>query len=105
MKLIDKPAFRVDVQAIIFDSQDLVSNYNDHHAPSVTRIVTDRPSAPWLTPQVREARRRRRQAETQWGKTGLEVHRQIFISEREKVKALFLNERQMFVSQRIADCL
>ena len=35
----------------------------DRHAPSVTRRVREPPSAPWMTEEIREARRRRRLAE------------------------------------------
>ena len=55
------------------DTATLVDTYNtglseilDRHAPLVTRRVRDRPSAPWLTEEVREARRRRRRAPVGW---------------------------------------
>ena len=52
------------------DLASLVDVYNDGlrrvldcHAPSITRCVRDRPSAPWMTEEIREARRRWRLAE------------------------------------------
>ena len=62
--------------------RDLADSYNaglravmDRHAPLVTR------SAPWLTDEIRETRRRR-QAEHRWRSTRLTVHRDIFVKER-----------------------
>ena len=59
----------------------------DRHAPSVTRCVRDRPSAPWMTEEIREARRRLRLAERRWRATRLTVHREIYAKERAAVKA------------------
>ena len=57
------------------------------------RRITDRPSAPWLTVQIKEAKQQRRCAERRWRKSGLTVHRQIFIHHREKVKKLLLQAK------------
>ena len=64
--------FQCDMRAYS-DFMHLVDVYNDglrrlldRHAPSVTRRERDRPSAPWMTEEIREARRRRRQAERRW---------------------------------------
>ena len=87
--------FNSDVGALQLDSSDLLHSYNsglrevlDKHAPLRHRRITDRSSAPWLTVQVKEAKQQRRCAERRWRKSGLTVHRQIFIHHREKVKKL-----------------
>ena len=63
------------------DVESLVQSYNDglqqvlnQHAPLVTRCIRDRPSAPWLTSEVRDARRKRRRAERLWRTTKLTIH-------------------------------
>ena len=80
--------------------RDLADSYSaglravmDRHAPLVTRCVSHRRSAPWLTDEVREARRGRRQAERRWRSTRLTVHREIFVKERTTVKRCLRDAR------------
>ena len=88
--------FRADVKALVDSTceqrsdqalEDPVDVYNDglrhvldRHAPSVTRRVRDSPSAPWMSEEIRAARRQRR-AERRWKKTRHTVHREIFVKE------------------------
>ena len=72
MRQIDPTAFSDNVDALQFDIEDLVSSYNlglravlDKHTPLRTRRVTDRPSAPWLTLGVKEAKKERLTLRTQ----------------------------------------
>ena len=97
-----------DVGALQLDSSDLLHSYNsglrevlDKHAPLRHRRITDRPSAPWLTVQIKEAKQQRRCAERRWRKSGLTVHRQIFIHHDEKVKKLFLQAKKNYVCNKI----
>nr|KAG5699342.1 hypothetical protein BaRGS_004279 [Batillaria attramentaria] len=90
------------------DVEVLVDSYNyglreilDRHAPSVTRRVRDRASAPWLSAEVMEARRRRRRAERLWRKTHLTVHRQIFTQQRAAAKSCLLAAKTQFYHDRI----
>ncbi|XP_070188783.1 uncharacterized protein [Littorina saxatilis] len=108
MKRIDMAALKDDVRALQLDRHDLVSSYNsdlrrilDKHAPLTTRTVTDRPSAPWLTPEVSTAKQDRRRAEREWRKSALTVHRQIFAFHREAVKEMVDKNRHQFISQKI----
>ena len=83
---------RTDVAALTtcklsnLDVGGLVTSYNDglqqvlnQHAPLVTRCVRDRPSAPWLSFEVRDARRKRRRAERLWRTTKLSIHKEMYI--------------------------
>ena len=72
----------------------------DRHAPLVTRFVSHRRSAPWLTDEVREAHRRR-QAERRWRSTRLTVHREIFVKERATVKRCIRDARKLHYSSKI----
>ena len=117
LKAISLPDFQADVKALAGsmaaqgqdgDVESLVSAYNDrlqqildHHAPVATRRVRDRPSAPWVTEEVREARRRRRRAERQWRKTRLTVHRQIFKNERENVRLSVQDAKKLHYKHKI----
>ena len=67
--------FRADVHNLLgsatqSDSTDPLGVYNtclrqllDRHAPLVTRTVTDRTSAPWMTLEIKQAKVQRRLAE------------------------------------------
>ena len=57
-------------------------NVIDRHAPLVTRTVTARPSAPWITEEVKAAKCNLRKANRRWLSSGLTVHKQIFIEQR-----------------------
>ena len=99
-------AFNADVGALQLDSSDLLHSYSsglrevlDKHAPLRPRRITGRPSAPWLTVQIKEAKQQRRRAERRWRKSGLTVHRQLFIHHREKVKKLPASKGELRVQQ------
>ena len=71
------------------------------HAPSVTIRVRDCPSAPWMTEEIREARRRRRLAERRWRATRLTFHREIYAKERAAVKACVQEAKRRFYCEKI----
>ena len=90
------------------DLLHLVDVYNDgirrlldRHALSVTRRVRDRPSVPWMTEEIREARRRRRQAERRWRETRLTVHREIYAKERTAVRVCVKAAKRWFFCEKI----
>ena len=71
-------AFNADVGALQLDGSDLLHSYNsglrealDKHAPLRHRRITDRPAAPWLAAQIKEAKQQRICAERRWRKSGL----------------------------------
>ena len=51
--------------------------------------------------QIKETKQQRRCAERRWRKSGLTVHRQIFIHHREKVKKFFLQAKKNYVCNKI----
>ena len=104
----DLNAFKPNGAAPQLDSSDFLHSYNsglrevlDKHAPLRHRRTTDRPSAPWLTLQIKEVKQQRRRAERHWRQSGLTVHRQIFTHHPEKVKKLFLHAKNNNVSNKI----
>ena len=57
---------------------DLVSCYDetlssalDRHAPLITKTIIKRPTVPWLTGDIKVAKRQRRKAEKKWRRTKL----------------------------------
>ncbi|GFS15300.1 hypothetical protein ElyMa_004929100 [Elysia marginata] len=86
----DNLAFNADLLNIIpsiVDSDDMVVSCNselkyllDRHAPIKSRSVTSRPSAPWMSLEIKQAKAERRQAERKWLKEKLTIYRQLFCS-------------------------
>ena len=91
----------LDLASLVDVYTDGLRRVLDRHAPSVTRRVRDRPSAPWMTEEIREARRRRRLAERRWRATRLTVHREIYAKERAVVKACVQEAKRRFYCEKI----
>ena len=60
----------------------------DALAPTKTRTITIRPESEWYNESIREAKQTRRQAERLWRKTGLVVHREMYVEKRDMVNVL-----------------
>lgn len=113
MKAINKPVFASEAAKRLSSttpSTNPAEHYDntlrqllDEHAPPTTCLVTDRPSAPWLTPAIREAKRERRRAEQKWRKTKLSVHRQIFKEQKKKVSLMVSSAKSEHYQTRILE--
>ena len=72
----------------------------DIHAPRTTRRISHRQPAPWFSISIKEARQTRRRAERRWRKTGLHIHKDIFITHRNIVTDLVRTlKRNYFVNK------
>ena len=112
---IDLDHLRTDVAALTtseklsnLDVESLVQSYNDglqqvlnQHAPLVTRCIRDRPSAPWLTSEVRDARRKRRRAERLWRTTKLTIHKEMYINMRNEVTKCVIAAKRLYFTSKI----
>jgi hypothetical protein len=74
---------------------DLAHLYNsqlrkvlDDLAPAKSRKITVRPECEWYSSEVREAKQNRRRCERAWRKSGLAVHHQLYIEQKERVSGL-----------------
>jgi len=85
--------------ALYFDSA--LRSLLDTHASATTKRITDRPSAPWHTPNIRTAKKQRRRAERRWRRTRLEIHRQIYNSRKMDVQTLILESKQAHFNKQI----
>ena len=104
--------FRTDLRNVLestiqSESADPLSVYNtclrqalDHHAPLVTRTVTDRTSAPWMTPEVKQAKVERRVAERKWRQSGLTVNREIYAKQRNLVSNLIRKVKKDYICEK-----
>ena len=109
IRSVDMYDFRVDLRnsvesAIQSESADPLTVYNtclrqalDHHTPLVTRTVTDRTSAPWMTLEVKQADVERRIAERKWRQSGLTVHREIYAN-------LIRKAKKDYICENVIDC-
>jgi hypothetical protein len=76
----------------------------DSHAPLSTRSVSDRPSAPWRTDEVLDAKRELRRAEEKSRNSILTVHRQIYSQKRAALKKLNNEAKRNYYCSRLEEC-
>jgi exonuclease III len=74
----------------------------DTHAPATTRLLPNRPPAPWLTPEITHAKRARRRAERRGRKSKLTIHKQIFHTARTRVSTLIASAKTAYFQNKIA---
>ncbi|GFR58908.1 RNA-directed DNA polymerase from mobile element jockey [Elysia marginata] len=116
-KNIDNRALSTDILRAAEDmkndyNKNLVDTYNrklkqllDIHAPLRTRIVTDRPSAPWMTSHIKELKTERRRAERKWRSTNLCIHKEIYRDLNRKLKNAIETAKKYFYCHKIEDCV
>ena len=108
-KSIHKELFKTDLKHSFRTSDttqcadDLAVEYNevlsslcDKHAPLVNIKSKGKPPKPWYSDIIHLARRKRRRVECRWKKTGLEIHRQMFLQQRESVAKLIDETKQKY---------
>ena len=76
----------------------------DRHAPLVTRTVTDRTSAPWMSLEIKQAKVQRRLAERKWRESGLAVHREIYVKQRSLVSNMISKAKKDYLCDKIVNC-
>ena len=91
--------FSHDKASVYFDELSAVL---DRHAPLRARCVTDRPSAPWMTSEIKSLKAEKRQAERRWRKTGLPGHRLVFKSLIAKLNTLIAKSKKLFYEAKIS---
>ena len=108
--------FRTDVHNLLgsaaqSNSTDLLGVHKtclrqllDRHVPLVTRTVTDRTSAPWRTLEIKQAKVQGRLAERKWRESGLAVHREIYVKQRNLVSNMIGKAKKDYLSHKIVNC-
>ena len=116
IRAIDVHDFRTDVDNLLgsatqSNSTDPLGIYNtclrqllDRHAPLVTRTVTDRTSAPWMTLEIKQAKVQRRLAERKWRESGLAVQREIYVKQRSLVSNMISKAKKDYLCHKVANC-
>ncbi|MEE4247325.1 MAG: reverse transcriptase family protein, partial [Kangiellaceae bacterium] len=72
-------------------------------APLKTCEITMRPDSRWFNDEIRAAKQHRRQIERLWRRTGLTVHREMFMTERNRVNTLSHNAKERFYKGQVAE--
>ena len=110
IKRLDKAAFLSDAASSLSSStisaECLVSTLRDtldKHAPVVTRTISVRPVAPWYTLDIKEAKRKRRQTERRWRKSGLQVHRDILAHQRNIINSLIRSHKKAYFTKKLEE--
>ena len=110
------PYFRTDVHNLLgsatqSNSTDPLGVYNtclrqllDRHAPLVTRTVTDRTSAPRMTLEIKQAKVQQRLAERKWRESGLTVHGEIYVKQRNLVSNVINKAMKDYLCLKIVNC-
>ena len=108
--------FRTDVHnqlgsATQSNSTDPLAVYNtcirqllDRHAFLVTRTLTDRTSAPWMTSEIKQPNVQRRLAERKLRESGLTVHREIYVKQRNLVSNMISKAKKDYLCHNIVNC-
>ena len=72
--------------------QTTLSTLLDEHAP----LKTLRPHSPWYNDYIRTEKQKRRHLEKKWRDSGLEVDRQIYCSQKQKVKHIIRQSKSNY---------
>ena len=116
IRAIDMHDFRTDVHNLLESATQSNSThplgvYNtclrqllDRHAPLVSRTVTDRTSAPWMTLEIKQAEVRRRLAERKWRESGVTVHREIYVKQHNLVSNMISKAKKEYLCHKIVNC-
>ena len=113
----DKTKFQEDILSSSLykspssDLTTLTDQYNtvvaatlDDHAPITKKRVAIKPNYPWLNEDFRSEKRKRRTYEQKWRKTGLIVHREIFVEQRQLVSNLIKLLKAKYYADKIEEC-
>ena len=70
----------------------------------IKKIVTIRSDNPWLTDEIRLARRRARKLERRWRLRGLEFDKEELMISRDDLRRLIKEAKESFLNSKIAEC-
>ena len=76
----------------------------DDYAPNTKMRVAIKPNYPWLSENFRSEKRKRRKFEQKWRKTGLIVHQEIFVEQRQLVSNLMTSLKTKYHADKIDEC-
>ena len=117
LKIIDQDAVKDDLMLshLLAHSttapDDLHNLYNitlreilDKHAPEKTVNITFRPDSPWMNDEIWQQKRLRRKFESMWRRTGLQVHREMYVHQRDIVNSMIQKAKVTYYKDKITQC-
>ena len=116
LKSLDLVAFKNDIASSDLcniasnDCNEVAELYNnymrsilDRHAPMTSKRVLARPSAPWMSSNIIEAKRQRRKAEIKWRSSKCQSDLTVFKRKRNHVTFLMNEARRVYYCTLIAE--
>lgn len=116
LKAIDLDAFKQDIRnsRLFLDparnASDLAIQYDselrrilDQHAPLKTKQVNTKPANPWMTPEIRKAKTRRRYLERVWRKNPTALNRSRFTRQTHLCNRMMSKAKSAYYSKVIKD--
>jgi len=90
---------------------DLVSQYNNElskilecHAPLKTKYFVERPLCPWINDDIQIAKRTRRKYERLWRRSHLTVHKEMYLTQKQRVQYLSQKSKEIYYNGQVAEC-
>ena len=92
-----------NIDEIVTDYNNALSNIMDKHAPIITKEVCVRTRKPWYNDQIAQAKRERRTTERKWIKTKDPDDLKAVHLHRDKVTQLCSDAKKQFYQRKISD--
>ena len=83
-----------NLERLVVQFHDTLRALLDRHAPDKRKQIRARPSAPWMTDEIRYAKRKKRRAERRWRASKTPTNLALFLSQRNGVTYLMTKARQ-----------
>ena len=96
----DINAMPLDALTRLYDSE--LSHALNNVAPLRSRTIVIRPESKWYNNEIRVAKQQRRRSENKWRKSGLAIHREIYMSERQKVNDMIKDAKATYFREMIS---
>ena len=96
------PNLKGDTDTLVESYNHVLGNLLDKHAPLKKRVITIHPDGEWMNDEIKNVRREKRKAERIMRKTGLEVHKQIYIELRNKLNGMICSAKRNYIQQCIS---
>ena len=93
-----------DLEVLVKRYDTTLRDILNNHAPLKQRTVTIRPSNPWYSPEIDEAKKRRKQLERKWRNSKLEIDRQLFKSQRLVITNMINQAKAEYYENQILQC-
>jgi len=92
-----------DTEELALKYREMTQSITEQHAPIRKVKLKGTDIKAWYDDEIHDARKERRRRERKFRKTGLEVHRQCFTEQREKVVQLIKQKKRHFFQEKFSN--